>query len=160
MLCGIECGIISIDPHVLCRRFAMMRALMHASDDDDSLLDFLRQAERAPFKGSSDTTNEPRRTRSTPARNSGDAAAGSLVEDEEASLTRERKELAMHCTPAKPARPDVRELGKSELEQAAWQYVHQHQLRDQVSFLYVSLRDLKAYKACVCGSRILQASFV
>lgn len=104
---------------------------MHASDDDDSLLDFLRQAERAPFQRSSDTMNEPRRTRSTPARNSDDPD-GILVGDEEISLTRERKTSAMRCTPAKPSRPDVRELGKSELEQAAWQYVHQHQLRDQV----------------------------
>ena len=90
-----------------------MRAMMRGSDTDDSLLDFMRQAESAPAP----CTQKPNAKVRTIGR-----------EGKASSWTG----AAVQATPAKPAQPDVQNLGNSKLEQAAWEYVHQHQLRSQV----------------------------
>jgi hypothetical protein len=109
----------------------MMRAMMRGSDTDDSLLEFMRLAESAPAMCAQPPNAEVR------------------------NVGREGKALswkgaAVQATPAKPAQPDVRNLGKSKLEQAAWEYVHQHQLRSQVRSCRRALEGLRVWISFPC----------
>ena len=141
------------------RRFAMMRVLMSNTALDDSFLDFLHSESELhkpslctlqslgdlPARQSADQVHELRRTRSIPDKVSGplgdqqnhnrhEGKDKAVAWDGDTMGRRKHQELAfaMLKTPPKPVTPNVKTMSKYDLEQAAWQYVNQHQQRSEV----------------------------
>ena len=132
------------------RRFAMMRTMLRQHDDDDSLLDFMQQTEAAAaaaqprhvpahdaprHDASAPTVACEGHGRAGPARKA--AGDGVRHEPRPAAAARRKqaadKDAYRRSTPPKPVTPNVKVLGGAELERAAWMYVHQHEMRSQVS---------------------------
>jgi hypothetical protein len=157
------------------RRFAMMRTMLLQHDEDDSLLEWMRQTEAAgataapqQLPAQNATCRDVSASASSsacdphacagPARGGGGkrGAEGDTVSYEpraEAALKRERAGRGgayRRGTPPKPVTPNVKVLGGVELERAAWKYVHQHEIRSQVSLSLSITRARREYETCVC----------